>query len=543
MRDSDTVLPLSDVIASLAPSSFAAIITTLRRDLTTHYISRLLTQPASLEVSSTTALSDILEEHTMTVILDPPHSDTLLSRIENVSTALKFLQDHLFPTLPASASFPQSLCKPLSSALLTELLIPSLPSTAADLSGFLEVVDRAIDFEESYLGQMSGNKSAEKEVAAWADAVAAHYERKRRVEILDHARSLIVSGEAEASSCREEIAATASAPEALSAELMRESSPEDTAWGFEGNPDDGVDEDEWGFDAEVSKPEVEAAVASPSPETSTQAGDEEEGVDPVDAWGWNDDDESAPPGPVDEDNSTDSAAWDDPWGDDLSPPAVPAAPKSKPKAARKLEKLSSRGKRKQGAAPESADIQSPIPLAAPPPTPAMPSTTQAQPKSAPMVPRAPETYLVSGRAKEMFALMESVLDEASELSSSDVLAAHVSSASPPIGNVLRETATQVLELYRALYPVSAGAHLADSPKRSWGFSNNCFWLNEQMSEAATRPSISEPTASKLREGGEIFKLLSESWYDDTLVSIAVGFANRALTNRKGRTGTESQRDT
>ena len=77
----------------------------------------------------------------------------------------------------------------------------------------------------------------------------------------------------------------------------------------------------------------------------------------------------------------------------------------------------------------------------------------------------------------------------------------------------------MLDLYRALYPVAASAVLSGSTKRSACFSNDCLWISEQIVRMASHTLLPTSTGNRLRECGEIFKLLSDSWFDDALVRI------------------------
>lgn len=480
----------------------------LRRDIATQWISRVLQQPALIEASSLTALTGDTE-HKLSIALCPPQSDELTSRIDNLSTVLMFLNQHLFPHLPTSAGFPLSLGKPVTTAVLNELLVPSLPSSASGLPTFLELLNLAVKFEEDCIAGMLGGNNMDKDIKRWADAVAAHYERKRRVDILEETRLLVFRPEEAISSFRVAVAlpSLAEPPKPdVTPPPERVSSPEDAAWGLdEDTLDTTVDEEGWGLDDEVIQPE------SPSQAETAIEPEPDRGVEEDDAWAWNDGDVQAVPVNGEEDSS-DSSAWDDPWGE----PAPQISSPSKPKTASRLEKLSNKGKFIK----DASTLQSPVPVPPPPPTPAMGSSVQ--PKTAPVQPRVErEFYLVSGRVKELATLVEHVLEEAAELAVSPVLAPYAAAASSTIGNTLYQASTQALDLYRALYPVTASTALSGSVKRSACFSNDCLWMNEEVAQMASNPSIPASTRDRLRECGDIFKLLSNSWYDDTLVRICV----------------------
>lgn len=515
------MLALTSVISSLPPASLTAVTNALRRDITTHYISRLMAQPTTVEISSTTTLTGD-SEHRLTVVLDPPDTGALTSRIHNLSAVLDFLNEYLFPYLPAPLGFPASLSRPLSSALLSDLLIPSLPSDAEGLPAFLELVDSTVEFEHKYIGELLGDVGNDTDIKTWASAIPSHYERKRRVEILEHTRALVVHEDGANSTFRVRVAVPVAVTPELNnpvpsepepePEAKRESSPEEAAWGFneDDSKDAAVDEDGWGFEDE--EPAPPAPTPAPAPEADSEDIPVAQEDDPGDAWGWNDNDEDATP--VDEGESTDSSAWDDPWGDPEPATQPQIVSPSKPKAATRLEKLSNKGKRTFDAPP----VQSPVLVPPPPPTPAMFASVQSPPQPQPQPPRTEqESYLVSARTKELVALVEAVLAEAEDLTASGTLTPYAATSSSPVGHILSQTATQVLELYRALYPVAAAAKLAGSPKQAMSFSNDCMWLSDQVQQISSRKTVPAATSQKLIEDGEIFKLLSESWYDDAIV--------------------------
>ncbi|KAF7789580.1 hypothetical protein EIP86_000526 [Pleurotus ostreatoroseus] len=502
---------------------------TLRRDITSQWMSRILQQSALVEVSSLTALTGDAE-HKLSIVLCPTSPDDLTARISNLSTVLTFLNQYLFPHLPSSAGFPSCLSKPATSAVLNELLIPSLPSDVSDLPAFLELMTRSVKFEQEYIGGMLGDANRDTDIKRWADAVAAHYERKRRADILEETRRLIVRPEDDSTSFRA-ILSSAHPPESPKNEPPRPpervASPEDVAWGLdEEGEDTTVDEEGWGLeDVEESRPQ-----STSQAETAAEPGQEVEEDDP---WALNDGDEqpaSTNGGGGSEEGSSDSFAWDDPWEDEAPSISSP----SKPKTASRLEKLSHKGKSLKDAPP----IQSPIPIAPPPPTPAMTSFMQSKPVAT--QPRAEqESYLVSGRAKELVALLEHVLQEAAELAASPVLAPYAAASSSAIGSTLYQGSTQMLDLYRALYPVAASAVLSGSTKRSACFSNDCLWISEQIVRMASHTLLPTSTGNRLRECGEIFKLLSDSWFDDAL-RMQEGKVLDTLDQAQGFIGTTDQ---
>ncbi len=476
---------------------------TLRRDITTlfDYLSR---QPATVQTESHVPLAGDSEYKLLIFPAPPNESSSPSSRLNNLSTLLSFLNGHLLASLPSNAGLQRSLCKPLTAALLDKLLIPSLPSSIEGLPAFLEVTRQAVQFEGEYMGHVLGDSSRDKEVEVWAKAVAGHYERKRRVDLLERARKITVREEDDSSAFRVEVVTPQDLIKKQEPTDERAVSPEEAAWGFEDeiNEDAGAGEaDEWGFGDEVEPEVVDDNVASESIQVDPPTEDTE---DPEDAWDLDDDE------PVDV-NGDNSSAWDDPWGETET--LVTSTSPQVPKGASRLEKLSNKGKNRSF----TPQIQSPIPVAPPPPTPAMISSMQDKPSpSHPQGYVEKETYLVSGRVQELMWLVQDTLRESNELSSSGILSPYASTSSSPIGTWISQTTASVLDLYRALYPVAAFALLESSPKYSMRFSNDCWWLYQELAHIKAQDTPSG-AYDKLKDCQERFKVLADSWFEETVV--------------------------
>lgn len=409
-----------------------------------------------------------------------------------MSITLGFLQEHLFPFLPASQkeAWPKSLCKPLNTAILHRLLIPSLPSALGSLPPFLELVKQATYFEDKFIVDILGNAPNDREIKVWADGVGGHYERKRRMEILDRARAVIIGPE-DGGTFLAEAAHEDGAAEIIPVQgedPVVENGEEDTAWGLDG--DEGhkvegeVEEDGWGFDDDDTP--------DPVPEPKVVPAEQED--DPADAWGWNDE-ESVP-------------LDDDPWAEELEEPARPPAAPSIPKTASRLEKFSSKGKTSQTNGVSQAS--SPVPVITP-------STARSSDKRPPQITvTAPpkETFLVSGRTKDVIRLVEDVLNEGEEFTSSNLF----SSTSAP-GALIQQSALSILDLYRALYPVTFGSHLTLSTELEMRFSNDCLYMSGATVEIeSAHAKLDLSLKDKLQNSKNNLKLLGDSWHEDAVVS-------------------------
>ena len=488
VQKSPNSVSLPDILSSLSPTSLSEHLTALRRDITSHFIEFVLAQPLSVtQAQSTDALSASIE-HRLELFPAPPNSATLVSRLDNLSEILEFLDTHLFGAIPPSqrAAFLKSLSKPLTSGILNRLLIPALPTSLSGLPKYLELLERAVKFENEDLTRIISGPGtetcSENEIKSWVEGIVSHYQKERRVGILDQARRMFtdVSSDWQGTFQVEwtvvpatpALSASGSAPEPLP---TVDHPPVSTTNGVNlGMEVEQVDDEGWGFGDDDNGPGEEGAQPNgemndsqrknpPPPLTDPNAHTADE-VD-NDAWGWNDDEDLEPtpvpvPGPSSETkengngNATGGAGGDDPLWDawDDPPPSSPIK-KVVPKPATKLEKLSS--KNKHGAKPPNIVTQppepEPVPSNAPtranpnhlpPPASALslssswsstssPGSQQflsipPTPASVTMQQKAPkEFYSVSSGMQDILELVESVMLESSEFSRSTLLAAYL----------------------------------------------------------------------------------------------------------------------
>lgn len=515
VRASETILPLPAVLTSLSSTNLSTLMTTLRRDITSYYIDILLSQAAAVELSTIPSIAGVVE-YKLSVFPAPPSGEILKTRVDNIATVLTFMNEHLFPHLPSKAAFPISLSRPLTHTLLDKLLKGSLPSSQQELPAFLELVQHTVQFENDFIHGVLGDTSGGQDVKTWADSVGSYYEKKRRVQLLERARAVIIQHDEGSSSFRAEISIVHDepipedkhpSPAFSEPTAVSEPSTEDSNWGFD--DEDMGDANGWGLDddIDVDVPAEELEQTS-SPQASPPHTTPEEAAD--DPWGLGDEDETA-----DGDASTDSSAWDDPWGDTVEPAPAPAAPTKPTKTATRLEKLSNKGKMKDS----GSALQSPVPPSPSPPKPAPPAPAAVQ-KRAPPPPKQQvekESYLVSGRVKELLWLVEDALREASDLASSNILHSREDIAASPVGNVISQTSALILDLYRGLYPVAVATKL-EAPKWAMGFFNDCTWLHGEVHRVLLLTGLNSTTKSKLTESCERLKLVGECWYDETIVS-------------------------
>jgi len=151
---------------------------------------------------------------------------------------------------------------------------------------------------------MLGQDTRDREIGTWAEGVATHYERKRRAEILESARKLILM-EGDERWVRVDLHVPAEVHDVpkqdkTPAPFSEQPSDEEDAWGLwdEGKPEMAAEEEQvdgWGFEDEEpgreveSQPEADPTPLQPPPDLELHANVDDE--DPANAWGWNDDED------------------------------------------------------------------------------------------------------------------------------------------------------------------------------------------------------------------------------------------------------------
>lgn len=535
VRQSETMLQLPSILHSLSPASLSNHLSTLRRDLLAHFIDRSLKQPCSLSITFS-------ETHEAKLVLNPasPHNEDFGSRLDNASKILDFFSSNIFCHLPRHecVQLSRSLSKPVTASVLDNLLLPALPSSFGLLPSYLGLLKRAVSFEEKDISKLFESDKNEGTIKAWADGVSGHYERRRRIEILELARKEILEPE-DAMITFEAVSddgPETSLPTVVPIQI--EDDVQDDAWGFDepgtANP---VEEsaDGWGFDDDIHEdPEPE-----PEGDTDIDASEKESmdidppetssaDPDPADAWGWNDEDE-----PLAEEIPEDSPWDDDPWSD---PPETNSIPESSPlpvvsaKAATRLEKLASKNKKHViGHSAKTSPLSSPPVLAStvftpPSPEPELESKATAKhpnPTKRPadvvttIAPR--ELYKVPKRTKRVFKMVETVIDESKLFYASNLFPVPKGSSATP-GTVLSQCGPSILDLYQALYPNKFYEDLK-SPELAMLFSNSCIYMTDSVQRIEDTIFEQPVLKERLKECRHQLQILGNSWFDDTVVRI------------------------
>ena len=545
VRESTTVLNLSSILSSISETSLSNHLAVLRRDINAYYVDHLLTNPTSLGHSSSEDPSGISWQ-TLSLLPSSSTSEDLSLRLNNVAAVLDFLDVHLFTALPPShvTSFKKTLCKPITAALLQQFLVSHLPSSLVALPSYLHLVRRAKELEEKYIVNMLGQDLRDREIETWADAVSSHYERKRRAQILEDARQMILRRDGSLQ-IRIEVdlpptPLPGSAPATQNSDFGSEGGQDvnHDAWGLEGEESGDTDdivsaageEDAWGFDDAPTEPQLATPEVPPEPIPPRDTLADLEPATDDSAWGWDDEgEESNPPATTSPQasSSENGAEWDDdPWGESPDPSPPPSVPTPAPKPASRLEKLASKAKVK--ATPQhSPPIVRGSPSAVtrqPPPTTAgrnqlvgTNNTTLPSKKEPSRLVVQPETYVISGRARQVADTVDGILREGEEFASTTIFDSKASAAQQQTrGSVIIQTAPAVLDLFRALYPVRFGQ---PAEPKSIVFANDCIYARGRAISAAQQCGAS--AKDKLVETADSLEAVGKRWYERSIVGVLI----------------------
>ena len=501
--NSEKPIPLSDIVSSLSPSSLSAHMTSLRRDITAHYIDYTLDYPTSLSISDEPGLLNSFIHRLQRLPSSTNHGSM---RLDNLSRILEFMNDKLFPCLPQPQreTFPKSLAKPLTTSIMTRLLIPSLPSKLDALPAFLELTKASVDFETKCIVGMLKGDAVEREIRSWVDNVCAHYERGRRQRILDDVRGTILASVSRPKDTFSAVIVTVvniKQPSVESVPAAPVAANDDRIAKTDSSGSSIDAEGAWGFDDDVEQPE-EVPVSKPDPP-------EEPEPDPSEAWGWNDElaEEQSKPSLQDSTENTSSEPseqdeiWDDdPWADANEVLDHLSVAPSNPQLAPVASASSSRQQPLSNGHPPTNDHI----------TNGHPPSQSSQ--NANIVNKEP--YSVSLLVRRIVRAVEDALHEGKALASSGIFSK--SSVSTP-GTLITQSGALVLDLYRALHPVVAASRLSQ-PAGRMQFSNDCFHLSEEVDRILKHEQGLSSIQEKLEECKDDLKVLANSWFYRGIVS-------------------------
>lgn len=287
-------LTLASIFSSMPEDTLSTNLTSLRRDILTHILDPLISAnvSASFESPSTLALTPAQARQ-------PPPS---------IRTLFNFLYSQLLPHLPTAhqASFASSFYVPLTTSLSTHLLTPAIPSSLSQLPAFLTLVKDVVQLEceVSDMGFMAGK---ERRIFEWSQGTRGHYERKRRAELIEKARFMVL--EPSRGSVRIEVGVEVHGAEVV--DLTEEQTIDVNLVEkpkLEAELEVGEDTAAWDFDEGDEKKEETGA-------------EQNEGGDRG-GWGF-EDDEGADVAPTPSADASNDDPWAQDWNDPHDPPSPP----------------------------------------------------------------------------------------------------------------------------------------------------------------------------------------------------------------------------
>lgn len=450
-------------------------------------------------------------------------TDRGTTSLGDLSRILEFMNDKLFPCLPQSqrATFPRSLAKPLTTAIMTRLLIPSLPSKLDALPTFLKLTRASVDFETKYIVGLLKGDTVDREIRNWVDNICAHYERGRRQHILDDVRETILASVsrpkdtfsaelvAAINVTRPSVEPSPAAPVATDKWNLNDSRISKTD--SSGSSIDAGDA--WGFDDAVEEPEEPPAPVSKPDLDSLK----EPEPDPNEAWGWNDElaeeqAETSTQDPTEITPTEQDDVWDDdPWADDSLVNEVTLPDR--------LPVASSMASRPQPAptASVSSNRQQPLSNGHPPTNGHVPNGHHPPSNPSQNLDTVDkETYSVSALIRRIVQAVEDALHEGEALATSGIFSKPPLSIPTP-GTLIMQSGAMALDLYRALHPVVAVLRLSQ-PAGHMQFSNDCYYLSEEMARVLKHEQGLLSVQDRLEECKNDLKVLADSWFYQGIVS-------------------------
>ncbi|KAG8839297.1 hypothetical protein FRC18_012004 [Serendipita sp. 400] len=459
-------LSLSDILASIPSQTLVTDLATLRKDIIAQFIRPAL----SIDAPSIFASSTILE-------LQPSRSS---SPFKSVLEVFSFLREQLVPHLPElhRKSFVTSFYPPLCDAVEAHLL-NAMPRGIDGLPTYLDLVLEAINLEVKIV-EMGFFGGMERRIHQWGVQVQSHYEKRRRTQLLEEVRTIILSD--------------SNPPVRIEIEtpsvVREETHPAQEANGSNAEDEEG----NWDFDDDDS------SAQEPSENISKQEDNREEDTETAEGDGWGFDDDDVPTPAEGKDSKGEGH---DPWGvewDDM--PVEKTEPSSRDTAAEKRMDPSS-------SHPQSAHT----------------------PNSAPNVAKRfeQESYFVSHVATAVSSITKQILEEGLRLSGSSVFKERGFTASHPA--ILLSTAPSALDLFRGLYPTGRLSGNSESLAPRLQYSNDCKYLAEVSEKLrATYTNIHQSDADALNvrfeEVTQRLEMTNVSWLEDTMDEEAQALLSR-----------------
>lgn len=313
-------LTLLSILDNITTESLLSTLATLRKDVLARYVTPTLQRKKRFELVSPLTLE--------------VHNGYAKSPFHEISTLFTFIHDQLLPHIPESSRkfFASSFYVPMSEEIQSKILPASIPTTTSDLPAFLRLIREAAEFEKGAV-QMGFFAGMERRIETWGESAQSHYEKKRRSQLIDDVRTVILTD--------------ISPPVTMSIEVTKETtvpatqvdppppSKVDTAPALSAEPAQEEEEVNWGFDDDEEEPDD---TNGHPPESNSEVDDtpketKDDKESGEDGWGFDDEDEpmdlQEEPEPEPEPKQRGSDPWGDEWDD---APIEPPKPQSQPQA-------------------------------------------------------------------------------------------------------------------------------------------------------------------------------------------------------------------
>jgi len=125
-----------------------------------------------------------------------------------------------------------------------------------------------------------------------------------------------------------------------------------------------------------------------------------------------------------------------------------------------------------------------------------------------------EYYQVPTRTKRFMHMVETVIDEGKLFYASNLFPASKDTVPAP-GTILLQSASSILDLYQALYPVKFAKDL-ELPERGMLFSNSCLYMANAVQQIENTIYGESILKDRLSECRHHLQLLSERWFNETI---------------------------
>lgn len=401
---------LSDALLAMPSDALGRKLNNLKKDLLSKIIEPLLSHKASVEIRP---LKDTQSPPKTCRINLATSKNT--DPLQPLHALLQYTHHYLEPTLPSPHrdTFFPSLYKPITEALLSILLRPSIPNTLSGLPNYLKLVASAVEFERQIEADFGIAFGKGKVIDEWSQDVGGHFERRRRETIISGIRDLIQDPEGDEDGVgirvEEELPTPLPTPAPYSESESSSVSSAVVVEGSASSTEDQTDDSAWDFDDPT--PQITESAPQQPPETGEQV--VELDADAEEAWGFGDDGPSpASPAPKPSEQEVEPDPWG--WSED-----APQPPKSPPKQARGLEKFSAGKSSSSGASPSNSGLKtSSSPIASQSSLGASSRDLVTGPPALHPTPQL-ETYLISPSAQQILALVEKTLLEGRQLMESE----------------------------------------------------------------------------------------------------------------------------